>query len=276
MIDLFLVLAGFYLVLCVAVFLLQGRLLYFPSRDVGQMPSDARLDFEDLTLETSDGEKISAWYVPAREPRGTVLFCHGNAGNITHRIATLLLLNDLRLNVLIFDYRGYGESSGRPTEKGTYLDARAAWDYLVEKRGAKPKEIVPFGRSLGGAVAAHLAAEVEPRALILESTFTSIPDMGARTYPFLPVRLLCRFDYDTREILPNVRCPVLIVHSPNDEIIPYNHGRALYDAANEPKTFLELRGSHNEGFLDTGNEYNEGIDGFLKKVFDEPTPRAGV
>ena len=186
--------------------------------------------------------------MPAENPKATVLFCHGNAGNVSHRLATLAVFNRLGFSTLIFDYRGYGTSEGKPTEEGTYLDAEAAWEHLTGKEGIAPGQIVIYGRSLGGAVAAHLAADVAPAALIVDSSFTSVPDRAAEMLPIFPIRLLCRFSYDTRSYLKKAKCPVMIIHSRDDEMMPFKHARQLFDAANEPKQLVERLGGHNDGF----------------------------
>jgi fermentation-respiration switch protein FrsA (DUF1100 family) len=248
------------------IYFYQPRLLFFPnipSREVEVSPGEVGLPYESVKLVTSDNVQLDGWFIPAPQARGVVLFCHGNAGNISHRLDSLLLFNKLGLSTLIFDYRGYGRSQGKPSEQGTYQDAEAAWQHLTQERGVPPQQIILFGRSLGAAVAAHLATIHTAGALIIESCFTSVPDIAADLYPFLPARLLSRLDYNAKAKLENVGCPVLIVHSPNDEIIPYKHGRALYAAAKEPKRFLELRGGHNDGFLITGKAYRDGLDRFL-------------
>ena len=201
--------------------------------------------------------------------RGVVLFCHGNAGNISHRLDSIRLFHELGLSVLIFDYRGYGQSSGKPTEQGTYRDADAAWDYLVEQRGISPAHIILFGRSLGASIAADLATRQSAAAVILESAFTSVPDVAATLYPWLPVRWLSRYQYNTEKKLANIHIPVLIVHSQDDEIIEFANGERLFDVANEPKQFLELRGGHNDGFMVSGNDYIQGLETFLGKVLGE-------
>lgn len=258
--------AGAYGILLSALYFGQANLLYLPdipSRDLTASPLDIGLAYETVALDTRDGVRLHGWYIPARGARGTLLFFHGNAGNISHRLDSLRIFHGLGLNVLIFDYRGYGRSEGRPGEEGIRLDALAAWRHLVETRGEAPARIVLFGRSLGAAVAAWLAARESPGALILESAFISVPDLAAELYWWLPARSLARLDYATRDYLAGVRCPVLVVHSPEDEIIPYRHGRALYAAARQPKAFLELRGDHNAGFLLTGTAYPAGLDAFL-------------
>lgn len=235
------------------VWLTQDRLVYFPQVGRGNpaTPAAAGLRFEALRLKTEDGETLEAWWVPAPadKARGAVLLLHGNAGSIADRIYYLPHFHAMGYAVLLVDYRGYGVSSGTPSEQGTYLDAQAAWRWLTGERGIKPGAIVLVGESLGGAVAAELAARVQPRALILASTFTSVPDLGSEIYPWLPVRLISRYRYDTLAQLRNYRGPVLIAHSRDDEIVPFAHGERLFAAAPGHKSMLEMRGGHNDSFL---------------------------
>ena len=254
-----------YLGLILMVYLYQQRLVFIPSREVSETPETIGLDYEAVEFEAEDGVCLTGWFVPAADAGATVLFCHGNAGNISHRLDTIRILHDLKLNTFIFDYRGYGDSGGKPGETGTYRDAEAAWRLLKRDKTIPPENIVIMGRSLGGAVAAWLAIAHSPGALIIESSFTSIPDMGARLYPWLPVRLLSRFSYSTESRLRKITCPVLVIHSPDDDIVPYEFGRRLFAAANEPKEFIEIFGSHNEGYLITGKPYINGIDRFVSK-----------
>ena len=283
------VLVTAYAGLLIGVFLFQSRLVYFPEigRESSATPRDAGLEYEEVQLSTGDGESLHAWFVPAPhrdvlvsreagcrerplQPRGTVLLFHGNAGNISHRLEYLSMLHRLGYSRFIFDYRGYGRSSGSPSEQGTYRDAEAAWRYLTVTRKIEPRRIALLGESLGGAVAAWLASRQQPGALVLASVFTSVPDMGAEVYPFLPVRLLSRFDYNTRAYLKNVETPVLIAHSREDEIIPYRHGRALFEAAREPKTFLEMRGGHNDSFLFSQETWARELGAFLDRYVGNP------
>ncbi|MCX6991779.1 MAG: alpha/beta hydrolase [Kiritimatiellaeota bacterium] len=252
-----------YIGLCILLFLRQSHMVYFPLAKVQATPADAGLAYERIFLVTADNVRLAGWYVPCDGARGTVLMCHGNGGNIGDRLHPIGLFHELGLNVLIFDYRGYGESVGKPSEEGTYQDAFAAWQYLVEKHNTPPDKIVIFGRSLGGAVAAGLTERVTPAALILEATFTSIPDMGAQLYPWLPIRLLSRYRYNTLARLERIHCPVLIAHSRDDEMIPFEHGRKLFAAACAPKTFCELAGNHNEGEVLTAPAYRQALDTFL-------------
>jgi len=267
---------GAYLALLFAVWFGQSSLLYLPalpSRELTATPEAIGLAYEDVSLRTDDGVQLHGWYVPARAPRATLVFFHGNAGNISHRLDSLRIFNELSLSVLIFDYRGYGQSAGAPTESGTYQDALAAWRYVTESRGVQANEVVLFGRSLGAAIAAWLATQQRPGALIIESSFTSVPDMAAELYWWLPARKLSRFQYATRDYVRQVECPVLVVHSPDDEIIPFRQGEAIYAAANEPKKLLRLSGSHNEGFLLTGASYVRGLEDFVTTYLPPTTRR---
>jgi len=254
---------GLYIGLVTLLFLFQSRFLYFPTRPITMTPAVIGLSYEDVRFQAADGVVLSGWFVPAERPKGVVLFCHGNAGNMSHRLESIRVFHRLGLSTLIFDYRGYGQSEGKPTEQGTYLDAEAAWRYLVQRREVDPAEVFVFGRSLGGAIAAWLARGHTPKALIMESTFTSVPDIAAQLYPYLPVRLLSRFHYNAANYVRQVNCPVLIVHSRDDEMIPFSHGRRLFETANEPKEFLEIRGSHNEGFMTSADRYEEGLASFI-------------
>ncbi len=241
------ILVAVYIGLCILLYFQQAGMVYHPSRQITLTPAELNLAYEDVSFETSDGERIAAWFVPAEDARGTLLMCHGNGGNIGDRVYAIDFFRKLGMNVFIFDYRGYGMSSGKPSEEGTYFDAMAAWRHLVEERSIAPGQIVIHGRSLGGAVAAWLATQADSAGLVLESTFTSIPDVGKKMYPYLPIRLLSRFQYDTFGRIGDVRCPILIVHSKQDEMIAFEHGRKIFSAAPEPKWFLDTTGSHNDG-----------------------------
>lgn len=255
-----------YGVLVLLVYARQARLLYLPTTSLDTTPGDIGLDHEELYFTTADQVRLHGWWIPAPNAWHTLLFMHGNAGNIAGRLPSIQLFHDLGLSVFIFDYRGYGLSGGRPDEHGTYLDARAAWDTLIV-RGIPPERIVVFGRSLGGAIAANLAAEVhEAAALIVESSFTSAPDLAATLYPWLPVRAMLRFKYDTQARLRERTCPLLIVHSDEDELIPYSHALALYEAASPPKTLLTMHGLHANGFLTSGRLYRIGLATFLSSL----------
>lgn len=246
----------------------QHRLVYFPDsgREIAITPAAHGLPYEDIAIRTDDDETLGAWWLPAPDARGAVLLLHGNAGNISHRIEYARMFRELGYSTLLVDYRGYGTSTGTPSEAGTYRDASASWHWLTESRGVDARDIVVFGESLGGAVACWLAQQHSPRVLVLASTFTSVPDLGAEIYPMLPVRWLSRVRYDTLERLPLVNAPVLIVHSPGDDIIPFAHGRKLYEAAREPRQFLEIRGGHNDGFVHMNPEWVASLGAFLDRA----------
>lgn len=238
--------------LCIVLYLVQDRLLYHPVRGAVATPSDEGMAFEAVRLPTGDADTttLHAWWIPAADARGTVLFWHGNAGNLSHRVSTLRWLHELGLNVLAADYRGYGESGGTPSESAFAEDAQTLWRHARETRAIPPERIVLYGRSLGGAVAAGLADVTSPAGLALESTFTSLPDMAAMLYPWLPARALCRSQYPTRKRVAEMSMPVLVAHAPEDDVIPYVHGRRLFEAAGERGTFHELGGGHNATRLD--------------------------
>lgn len=267
LLGLAIMIASAYALLAAFLFFAQSHLVYFPQtgRDFIATPEQLELPYESVTLRTQDGLTLHGWFVPAQAARGTVLFFHGNAGNISHRIDYLSMFHRLGYQTFIFDYRGYGQSSGTPSEPGTYADAEAAWNYLVEEKGIQPDRIALFGESLGGAVAAWLAAHERPGLLVLASAFTSLPDMAEKIYPFLPVRLLSRFNYNTLEYLRSVVCPVLIAHSPQDEIVPFAHGQALYEAAPEPREFIELEGGHNDGFIFMREAWMRALSEFMAR-----------
>lgn len=254
-----------YLLLAILMYLLQSQMIYYPQQSITYTPQDVGLHYEDVTFTTEDGLDLHGWYIPNHDSNVTVLYFHGNAGNISGRLQTIQLLHDLELNIFIIDYRGYGKSEGSPTEKGTYGDARAAWNYLVEEREIDSSKIVIMGRSLGGAVASWLAVQKKPAATILESTFSSAADLGADLYPWLPVRSIIRYDYNNLENIKQIESPIFMAHSRDDEIIPYKHGQTLFEAAANPKVFVELRGSHGTGFWETGEKYRSALREFLNE-----------
>lgn len=234
-----------YIGFCATLFVLQDRMVWVPGSAPLTDPSIAGLAFRELSLETRDGERLHAWYVEGG-PK-VVLISHGNAGSIEDRIGLLAALNAMGLGALVYDYRGFGRSTGRPSEEGTYLDAEAAYDALTGDLGISPKDVVLYGESLGGAVAVELALRRPVGHLIVENTFTSLPDVAAGIYPWLPVRWLARIRYDSDSKIGGVGVPVMVIHSPQDELIPFAHGERLYTAANDPKQFLATRGGHNDG-----------------------------
>jgi hypothetical protein len=251
--------------------LMEKRMIYYPSSDVAWTPGESKLAFEELSLRCSDGVTIHGWFVPAsNQSRATVLFLHGNAGNISHRVDKILLLVGMNMDVCIVDYHGYGKSGGAPSEQSTYLDAEAAYDWLTQQKKIAPKRIIVWGESLGGGVATYLAAKREVGGLVLESTYTTLPDVGKAAFPFLPTRLLMSTQYDSLSRMTQIRVPILSIHSPSDEVIPYRLGKTLFDAANEPKMFVELEGDHNGGFMLSGDKFEKGIRDYRDRFFPSP------
>jgi len=242
--------------------------VYHPDRILTATGAELGRPFEDVVFKTSDGVELNGWFSPAftNSPRAglVVLLCHGNAGNIGHRLDTCRALLSTGASVFVFDYRGYGRSEGRPSEEGTYLDAQAAYQWL-RQRGFQGTNIIAFGESLGGGVAAELACRETLGGLVLQSTFTSIPDIGAELFPWLPVRRLATIRYDTCAKLPRLKIPVLVMHSRTDEIIPFHHGQRNFAAANEPKLFCELNGFHNDP-LSGGAHFIEGLQKLLVQI----------
>lgn len=243
------------LLLAVWYYFQQPSMIFFPSRTLIATPSDWGLAYEDVEIVSDDGIKLHGWYIPQEGSSRTLLLLHGNAGNISHRGDTLRIFNRLGLNVLIIDYRGYGRSEGTPDETGFYRDARAAWRYLEREHPQSAGKVVIFGRSLGGAVAAELASEMQPAGLILESSISSARDFAAKMHPLLPYLNYIRYDFDAATAVSKVHSPVLVLHSPEDEVIPFELGKKLYQAANEPKYFQPLQGNHNSGFLQSQPQY---------------------
>jgi fermentation-respiration switch protein FrsA (DUF1100 family) len=242
--------------------------VYHPDRTLSSSGVELGRPFEDFYVQSRDGVKLNGWFFPAdgKSPRSDLVFliCHGNAGNIGHRLEFCRALLSTGANVLVFDYRGYGRSQGRPSEEGTYLDAQAAFRWLQHRRFCGD-QIIAFGESLGGAVAAELALREDLAGLILENTFTSIPDIGAELFPWLPVRRLGTIKYDTCSKLPRIKVPVLVMHSRGDELIGFNHGEKNLAAAREPKLFWELNGSHNDALSDSAR-FVAGIERFLEML----------
>jgi fermentation-respiration switch protein FrsA (DUF1100 family) len=246
-----------------------SHVLYHPGYELRATPADIGIPFESVSLQTADGKRLAAWWIPSQSPRGTLLFCHGNAGNIADRLDSIRIFNGLGLNLFIFDYRGYGKSNGSPSEQGIYRDVEAAWDYLERNRGIDPQKIVVFGRSLGGSVAAWISQTRRPGALILEAAFTSLQEVARDRVPGFFVNLFVSDQYPTIRYLTLVQCPVLIIHSRDDEVIPFGHGKALFATATGSKELVVIRGSHNTGFLDSRPLYEQAMDSFLSKVLGQ-------
>ena len=231
-----------------------SRFIYYPDPVWFATPADLGLEAEEVTLEPEAGVQLHAWFFPHPEPVGSLLFCHGNAGNVSHRLENAYYLVQTGFQVLLFDYRGYGHSSGRPSEAGLYRDAATAWQHLVERPDTAGAPRIIFGRSLGGAVAVDLATHADASGLIVESTFTSIRTLVRHIYhlplPELPVK------YDSLSKIGQLQMPLLALHGTRDELIPIADGRALFDAAPEPKTWYAIPvAGHNDTYVTGGDAY---------------------
>ncbi|MBU1853623.1 MAG: alpha/beta hydrolase [Candidatus Omnitrophica bacterium] len=234
-------------------------------KDIELVPSEMGLHYDDIYVDTDDGIRLNAWFIPREDAKFTLLFCHGNAGNISHRIEKALILNKLGLNIFMFDYRGYGRSTGRPSEPGFYKDAQTAYNFLVSEKKISPHNIILYGESLGGAVAIDLAGKKDVKALITECTFSSVKDVSRAVYPILPTFFIFS-KFDSISKIKDINIPKLIIHSQNDEIIPFSQSVKLFKISPEPKRHLVLKGSHNTCFLDAKDLYVSGIRDFLNDL----------
>ena len=240
--------------------------IYRPTKEWTATGADLGRPFEDVYFTASDGVRLNAWFFPAAadSPRApfAVLICHGNGGNISHRLNLCQALLRTGVSVLVFDYRGYGRSGGKLSEEGTYRDAQAAWQWL-RQRGFAAEKIIALGESLGGGIASELALRETVGGLVLQSTFTNIADLGAEFFPWLPVRWLNTIKYDTLKKLPRVRVPVLVMHSRHDELIRFHHAEKNFAAANQPKLFWETNGGHNHSLPGDHDQSTAGMEKFL-------------
>jgi fermentation-respiration switch protein FrsA (DUF1100 family) len=255
-------------VLFVMVRWFEHSQVYHPTRELEASPAELGRAFEDVRFRAGDGVELHGWFFPVKigtsQAHLVFLICHGNGGNISHRLGLCAALLETGASVFAFDYRGYGQSTGRPSEEGSYRDAQAACAWLRQK-GFRGDEIIAFGESLGGGVVSELALREAVGGIVLQSTFTSIPDIGAELFPWLPVRLMSTIKYDTLARLPRVRIPVLVMHSRADDLVGFRHAEKNFAAANEPKLFCELRGGHNEPAWDQ-QEFRESVEKLLKLV----------
>jgi fermentation-respiration switch protein FrsA (DUF1100 family) len=244
---------------------IENYFIFFPDASFERRPEDMPLDYRDVYFHTEDGERLHGWFFPLNKGNPVILFCHGNAGNISHRLDNIGHLLKRGLQVFIFDYRGYGKSSGRPSEKGVYLDGLAAYDHLIGGELLLPEDIILFGRSLGAAVAIEVALERGVRSLIIESAFTSIRDMSRALVLFRPFAAMLPAHYHNLAKIEKVRVPKLIIHGEKDEIVPFWMGQALFEAAKAPKFFIPIPGAgHNDTYLSGGNGYFQTISDFAR------------
>jgi fermentation-respiration switch protein FrsA (DUF1100 family) len=244
---------------------IEKKSLYYPLKKIEAAPRDIGLDYEEVYISAKDGVRIAGWYLPSKSPRATFIFSHGNGGNISHRLEKIKMLNDLDVNVLIFDYRGYGMSNGSPSEEGLYLDAEAVYDYLVHEKKVPPRKIIGYGESLGASVIIDLAGRHELGGIIVEGGFPSIRDMAKEYFPFIP-SFVYKTSYNSLEKIGRIKAPKLHFHSVDDEVVPYELGRKLFDRAPGPKEFVDLQGGHNDSFLISRDVFVEKIDSFIGRL----------
>ena len=259
----------FILVICVFAFYLYVRYLekntiFFPDKEITLTPADNFYEYEDVYIE-SDGNKIHGWWIPAEGATKTIIYLHGNAGNISGRLEKLSIFRELGINSYIIDYRGYGKSEGMPSEQGLYDDANAAYDYLVQQRGINPEDIIIYGASLGGAVAVDLASQVDCYAVILNSTFSNAVDMAKVIYPFIP-SFLVNIKLDSSSKIGKIKAPKLFIHSDEDRVVPFSLGVKLYEQAPAPKEFIKFVGDHVNAHVFEYDRYKKVIGSFIKGI----------
>lgn len=242
----------------------ETRTIFYPTKELASFPGGSDFYFQDVFFKRAENIELNGWFIPCRDAQYTILFCHGNAGNISHRIEKLKFFNELGCHVFIFDYEGYGKSRGAPSEANLYRDARAAYEYLLS-RGIAQDQIIGYGESIGGAVIVDLASRQTMKAMILDSTFTSSKDMIRYVYPFLPYWIFSsRFDSEAK--IRNIEIPKLIIHSQDDEIVPFRLGRKLYEVSAQPKEFLKIHGGHNSNFFESEESLREKISNFIRDL----------
>ncbi len=259
----------FVLLFCLLFFLfvryLESTSIFFPSNDIVNTPGDINLTYEEIVFKSQDNVSLSGWFIPCKRASFTIIFFHGNAGNISDRLDKIALFHELGANTFIVDYRGYGKSDGTPSEQGLYKDATGAFDYLNTRKDIDPKRIIAYGASLGGVVAIDLAVKRDLAALIVDSSFTRAADMSKRIYPFIPTFLL-KTKMDSLSKIKKAVVPKIFLHSPDDEVVPYEMGKELYMNAAGPKSFLVINGNHNDGYFESRDRYVKGLGHFLKNL----------
>lgn len=265
MLKIFVLVVCVYLSFVFLLYLFQDSLIYIPYKDITNTPKDIGLLYQEFQIVTPDNVELNAWFVQNKNKDScVVLFSHGNGGNISHRLEKIRLLHSIGLSVFIYDYRGYGLSTGKPSEKGTYTDAESVWTFVVNSLKIPSNRVVIYGESLGVSVAAKLAGQKEAGGFIGESGFSSLKSMGSRLYPVFPVKYLLRYEYDTLQHMLDMNMPTLIIHSKDDEIVPFEDAMLIFKTAKSPKEFVELRGGHNDAFIISKDIYLNGIKKFLQ------------
>lgn len=252
-----------YVAICAATYLLQRKLIYHPNSRLESTPTDIGLEFREHRLLSTDSVRFLVWQIPQTASRSVVVLFHGNADNISRNLDLYRTWYNLGASVVAFEYRGYLGSEGEATEAGIDLDLDVLADSMRSWYPSDSVKVIAMGRSLGGAVATKFAAKYPVSGLILESTFSSMADMGRERFPILPIGLLLRERYDSESLLHKLNIPVLVIHSGDDEVVPFHLGRKLYNAANEPKQFIEIIGGHNTGIDTSRTQLEEAYRRFL-------------
>jgi fermentation-respiration switch protein FrsA (DUF1100 family) len=264
-IHLILLILAFIVFSCVFFPQIENFFIFYPDRELEFHPADWHLTFEDVYFEAEDKTRLHGWFFPQKGNPPVIMFCHGNAGNICHRLENVKLLLDQNLQVFIFDYRGYGKSKGRPSETGIYRDGMAAYDFLVIQKNIPPERIVLFGRSLGAAVAIEIALKRKVRALITESAFTSTKGMARTMLLFMPFSFFLPPHYNNLDKITRINVPKLIIHGEKDEIVPFSMGQKLYENAQAPKYFYSIKNAgHNDTYVLGGKGYFDTLTAFVK------------
>jgi uncharacterized protein len=254
------------------LFFRQNSLIFRPGGEISRTPSDLGIPFEELELTCEDGTRILAWWVPHMEAIKAVIYFHGSDGNISSYVSVLAYLYPFRLNMLVVDYPGYGKSAGRPSERGCYQAAEAAWNFVRINKGFRAENIIVFGQSLGCAVGTYLTSKMKCGGLVLQSGFTSVPDMAAHLYPFLPVRLFCLTKMNSLKRIDQCSCPLLLLHSTSDEHIPIAHSERVYKRAKQPKKFVRYSGSH----VSNAWQYSPEVRQAWEEILSGKTERWGL
>ena len=246
----------------------EDKLIFHPSAEIIHTPGQVGLEFQDLFFTTADGVRLNGWFIPHQEARVTLVWFHGNAGNISHRVENIKLLHDkVKVNIFIFDYRGYGRSEGSVSEAGTYQDGVAALQFVRKQLGIEAQNLILFGRSLGAAIATEMASRFDSRGLILESPFVSIREMAKSVFPLMPIGPLLQTRYDNLEKIVKIKVPLLVLHGDRDEVIPYEHGKRVFAAATGPKDFYAIHGAgHNDTYIVGGDAYFQRLRSFIETV----------
>ena len=244
---------------------LEKKTVFFPEREILLNPGDMSLSYENVFIKTDDGINLNGWYLPHDKAKDTILFFHGNAGNISYRLDKMMVVMSLGFNIFMVDYRGFGLSQGHPTEEGLYLDAEAAYSYLKDIRGIDAEKIIIYGSSLGSAVAVNLAAKEDSKAIILEGVLSSARDVAARRHPYLP-SFAFSYKFDSLKKIKQVKAPKLFLHSANDEVLDIAMAIKLFNVAPKPKKFIKLLGEHATCYTESKDDYVKAIGSFVNEI----------